>query len=93
MDKKFKSKKQPDQAEPQYGYAQTHPNLCLSLISNLRVVGKFKYHSIFKSIFCKQTVQNLTRRRILRSLVWFFTVCRCPIKRTLCLYIVRVKYV
>ena len=41
---------------------------------------KFQSESIFKSSFCKQTVQNLIRRRI--RLI-FFTVCRCPIKRNL----------
>ena len=38
------------------------------------------------STFCKQTLQNLKRRRILWCQVWFFTICRCPIKSTLCLY-------
>ena len=53
-------------------------------ISNLRLMGgKFQFHLIFKSTFCKQTVQNLIRRRVLWCLIWFFTVCRCPIRRTL----------
>ena len=44
----------------------------------------FNLHSIFKSTFCKQTVQNLIRRPILRRLIWvFFTVYLCPIKRML----------
>ena len=34
----------------------------------------------------KQTVENLIRRRVLRHLIWFRTVCRCPTKRTLGLY-------
>ena len=32
------------------------------------------------------TVENLIRRRVLRRLIWFCTVCRCPTKRTLGLY-------
>ena len=52
-----------------------------------RILGffgcKFLFHSNFKSTFCKQTVQNLTRRRVMRRLIWFFTVCRCPIRRTI----------
>ena len=33
--------------------------------------------------FFKQTVLNLIRRRVLRRLIWFCTVCRCPTKKTL----------
>ena len=45
--------------------------------------GIFHIYSNFNRIFCKQTVENLIRRRLLRRLVWFFIVCRCPTKRTL----------
>ena len=38
--------------------------------------GIFHLYSIFKRNFCKQTVQNLIRCRILRHLVWFWTVCQ-----------------
>ena len=48
--------------------------------------GIFHFYSSFKRSFCKQTVENLIRRRVLRRLIWFCTVCRCPIKRTLDLY-------
>ena len=48
--------------------------------------GVFHLYSNFKRNFCKQTVENLIRRRILRRLIWCCTVCRCPTKRTLCLY-------
>ena len=52
-------------------------------ISVLRVVGwYFSFYSDFKRNFCKQTVENLIRRRILRRLIWFCTVWRCPTKRT-----------
>ena len=47
------------------------------------IVVNFNFNQILKSTICKQTVQNLIRHRILQRLIWFFTVCRCPIKRTL----------
>ena len=43
----------------------------------------FPFYSNFNRTFCKQIVESLIRRRILRRLVWFCTVCRCPIKKTL----------
>ena len=48
--------------------------------------GIFHFYSNFKRKFCLQTVENLIRRHILRRLIWFYTVCRCPTKRTLGLY-------
>ena len=45
--------------------------------------GSFHLYSNFKRNFCKQTVENLIRRRVLRRLILFCTVCRCPTKRTL----------
>ena len=41
------------------------------------------FYSNFKRHVCKQTVDNLIRRRVLRRLIWFCTVCQCPTKRTL----------
>ena len=58
-------------------------------ISNLRVgwlVVFLLFYSNFKRQFCKQTVENLIRRRVLWRLIWFCTVCRCPTKKTLGLY-------
>ena len=55
-------------------------------ISNLRVVWESvqsQFYSNFNSIFCKQTVHNLIRRRVLRHLIWSYTVCRNLIKWTL----------
>ena len=55
-------------------------------ISNLGLLGSiFHFHSNFKKNVCKQTGENLIRRRVLWHLIWFFTVCRCY-KRTLGLY-------
>ena len=34
----------------------------------------------FNRNVCKQTVENLIRRRVLRRLIWFCTVCRCSTK-------------
>ena len=48
--------------------------------------GIYHFYSNFKRNFCKQTVENLIRCRVLRRLIWFCTVCRCPTKRTLGLY-------
>ena len=48
--------------------------------------GIFYFYSNFKRNFCKQTVKNLIRCRVLRRLIWFCTVCLCPTKRTLGLY-------
>ena len=47
--------------------------------------GIFHFYSNFKRTFCKQMVEKLIRRRDLRRLIWFSTVCRCPTKSTLCL--------
>ena len=53
-------------------------------ISVLRVVcWYFSFLFIFKRNLCKQTVENLSRRRVLRRLIRFCTVCQCPIKKTL----------
>ena len=59
-----------------------------SPIPILRLLGgSFHLYSNFKRNFCKQTVENLIRRTFLRCLILFCTVCRCPTKRTLGLYI------
>ena len=53
-------------------------------ISNFSIVGLFFFIfiPILKRNFCKQTVGNLIRRRVLWCLIWFCIVCRCPTKRT-----------
>ena len=38
--------------------------------------GNFHLYSNFKRNFCKQTAENLIRRRVLRRLIWFCTACR-----------------
>ena len=46
------------------------------------------FHVCYLSInilFCKQTVETLTRRRNLWRLIWVFTIGLCPRKSTLCL--------
>ena len=45
--------------------------------------GIFLFYSNFNRTLCKQTVGTLVRRRILRRLVWVYTVCLCPKERTL----------
>ena len=49
--------------------------------------GIFHFYSNFKGNFGKKTVKNLIRRLVLRRLIWFCTVYRCPTKRTLGLYV------
>ena len=44
-------------------------------------VGSLHFYSNFNRWFCKQTVESLTRRHILRRLIWFCTVGRCPTKK------------
>ena len=46
----------------------------------------FIFYSNFKRNICKQTVKNLIRRSVLRRLIWFCAVGRCPTQRTLGLY-------
>ena len=46
----------------------------------------FHFCSNFKRHICKQTVEKLIRRRVLRRLIWFCIVWRCPTKRTLGIY-------
>ena len=50
------------------------------------VSGIFQLYLNFNRTFCKQTVENLIRRRIMRRLISLCTVCPCPTKRTLGLY-------
>ena len=65
----------------------SHPYQLDQSISILRVLGGTShFYSNFKRTFCLQIVENLIRRRILRRLIWFCTVCRCATKRTLGLY-------
>ena len=60
----------------------SHPYQLDESISNFSVIGWY-FSVLLKFIrnFCKQTVENLIRRRVLRRLIWFCTVCRCPTKR------------
>ena len=41
----------------------------------------FFFYQNSNRTFCKQIVETLIRRRILRRLIWVCTVCRCPIKK------------
>ena len=45
--------------------------------------SKFKFHSNLKSTFCAQAVKNLIKHHVLLHLIWFCTVCQCPLKRML----------
>ena len=45
--------------------------------------SRFQFYSNLNRMFCKQTVKNLIRRHVLWRLIWFCTVCRCPIKWTI----------
>ena len=45
--------------------------------------GSFHLYLNVDRTFCKQTVETLIRRRIVRRLVWISTVCISPTKRTL----------
>ena len=51
----------------------------------------FVFNSYFNRKFCKQTMDTLIRRRVLRRLIWVCTVCLCPTKRTPCLYGLRLR--
>ena len=48
--------------------------------------GIFTFNLIIKRNFFEKTVENLVKRCVLRRLIRFCTVCRCPTKRTLGLY-------
>ena len=55
----------------------------ISLTSQFPILGLLgSIYSNFNRTFCKQTVENQIRRRILRRLIWLSTVWWCPIKRT-----------
>ena len=61
----------------------SHPYQVDESISNLGLLGDiFLLYSNFKRNFCKQTVENLIRCSNLLCLIWFWTVCWCPMKRT-----------
>ena len=66
----------------------TFINLTSPSISVLRVVGLYfsHFYSNLKRKFCLQTVESRIRGHILSRLIWFYTVSRCPTKRTLGLY-------
>ena len=46
----------------------------------------FFYYLNLNRTFCKQTVETLIRRRVLRRLVWVCTICLRPTERTLNIY-------
>ena len=46
----------------------------------------FHFYSNLDRTICKQTVETLIGRRVMRRLVWVCTVCLRPTKRTLGLY-------
>ena len=52
----------------------SHPYQVDESISNFRVVGGILHFYSFKRNFCKQTVENPIRRRVLRRFIWFCTV-------------------
>ena len=65
-----------------------------SLLQILGVLGGiFHLISNFNRKFCKQTVETLIRRRVLRRLIWVSTVCLCPTKRTLGLNGLRISLI
>ena len=57
----------------------------------LRAFGGISFLSNPDSTFCKQTVETLIRRRVLRRLVWVCTVCLRPTKTTLGLHGLKVR--
>ena len=59
----------------------TSPILFLGLLVDI-----LHFYSNFDRTFCKLTMENLIRCRMLRHLIWLCTVCQCPTKRTLGLY-------
>ena len=68
----------------------SHSNQLDQSISVLRDVGwYFSLFYNFNRTFCQQTVETLIRRRILWRLIWISTVCLCPTKRTLDLYVLK----
>ena len=44
------------------------------------VSGVLLFYSISNRYSCYQTVKTLIRRRVLRRLIWVYTVCLCPQK-------------
>ena len=65
-------------------YSYFNRTVCKQTVENL--IRRRSFYSYFNRTVCKQTVENLIRRCVLRGLIWFCTVCRFPIKRTLGLY-------
>ena len=49
--------------------------------------GIFQFYSNFNRTLCKQTLNILNRHNILWRLNLIYTVCLCPQKRTLALYV------
>ena len=62
----------------------SHSYQLSSPFPNLRVVRlELLCYQNSNRTFCKQTVETLIRRRVLRRLIWVCTVCLCPTKKTL----------
>ena len=59
----------------------SHPYQSHEPFSNFRIVGWYFFLFKSKKNFCKQPMENLIRRRILRRLIWFCTVCLRPTKK------------
>ena len=60
----------------------------ISRMSPFPILGvlSFIFYSNSNRTFYEQTVETLVRRRRTRRLIWVWTVCLCPTKRTLGLY-------
>ena len=50
------------------------------------LVDIFHFNPTFNEACCKQAVETQIRRRVLRRLIWFCTICLCPTKWTIGLY-------
>ena len=62
-------------------------SILINWTSEFRILGvsgvRFHFYFISNRNSCEQTVQTLTRRRVLRRLIWIYTVCLGPKKGTL----------
>ena len=57
-----------------------------TILVSIEIGWYFSFYSNFSRTFCKQTVENLIRRRVLWRPVWICIVCLRPIKMTLGFY-------
>ena len=65
----------------------------LCLLPSKLMLCYFHYCQHFKGTYCKQIVTILIRHRNMRRLVWIYTVCLCPLKRTLCIIGLSILYI